>query len=90
MRGQLHAPVTLPPGKAPVLPTEEGAWWAPQVVGWAPQVVSIFIRRENLPPVMGIEVRTVQPAAFFTPRIFIDLSVCCDVIYVSSAELVQR
>jgi hypothetical protein len=45
---------------------------------------------KKLSPVLGVEIRTVQPLAFSTPRIFVDLNVCSDDTYLSSAEVVHR
>jgi hypothetical protein len=41
MSGQLHAPVALPPGKEPPVPTGEET-------GWAPEEVRMLWREKNL------------------------------------------
>jgi hypothetical protein len=52
VRGQLHAPAALYPGKDPVSIVQEG--------GWAPGPV--WTGAENLPP-QGFDPRTIHPVA---------------------------
>jgi hypothetical protein len=56
VNGQLDALSTLPQGKGPLIPVRYDAWWAPELV-W------ILWRRENLLPVVGFEP---QPVAMLT------------------------
>jgi hypothetical protein len=72
-------------------PQEKHLGYPPNRRQGGPHTLSRWLREEKiLSTVLGVEIRTVQPVAFSTPRIFRDLNVCCDVTYLSSAELVQR
>ena len=59
VRGQLHSPATLPPGKKNSVSTEQEA-------GWAPLSVWTFRRRENILSILEIEPRTLQSISLYT------------------------
>jgi hypothetical protein len=55
--GQLHTPAALPPGKEPLVPTEQEAEWAPEMVWTRGE------EQENSEPLPGLEPPIIQPVA---------------------------